>query len=930
MELTKTQEQAINHFRGPALVIAGPGAGKTFVITERVKELISERKIDPTRILVTTFTNKAADELKVKLARTVGKDAELIHISTIHSFCKSMLEKYFLYHDYGATIDVLDEESHKLFLDIHKVDLGISHWEKGVLKNLKHSFNYIGDIKSFYDKITETQIDTEKLIQSLKAKNELLDEDLKIIQGYKKYLDLLHVEKQMDFALLQTKFYNLLIDNSEVLNSIRNDFEFILVDEYQDTSPIQDNIFRLIAGKKQNLFVVGDENQSIYGFRGASLKNFRNFIKRYPKSKSYLLNVNFRSTKTIVDFSNQVFEKEIRKVLKAIRRKGEKIKIISEEDSDSTAKKSVELIKKLKDEGIIKKYGDVVLLFRSLRRHSPEYVKYLEKENIPFVTFGDGKFLEREEIRTLLYLMSYVTQELYFENKFHRWKNWWKKDLFLTDFFGFSPQTKKVIIEGSFNLYELRDDDDFKKVGFTNADDILKLKKLNKLKYDVEREKDSFGDQQRGKNSLLRVFYKILDYSGYFEKLMAKETDKEKEILFNLGKLSEIISRYMEISKKEDVKNFLWYIYGAGDDIDQSKIEDEFTVKLMTVHKAKGLEFPVVFLCCLNEGRFPLHFRDRYLIPIPDDVLDKEEIKDEKEEFFQEERRLFYVGITRAQDDLILTASQKHIVNRWDKSRFLKLIPADLITDNDFRLATEKTYRVPSLVPSLNYSAINTFIDCPLRYTLIYDYGFVTPPSFMQRLGSFIHNTLQQIHESMKKKHDIIPSEMKEIVDKYWIDLPLSKEKNDQIKQSYIKKFVTYYLAAKDDYKEILAIEQSFSHIDDNMIVDGKVDLITKNKEGRVCLVDFKARKSEGIEKTNVDKQLQIYHHCLNNKYNIDRLIAHTFEDNKQTDFPINQQETTQFLQSISKKMGEKNFHKQKGDFCPQCQFSFYCWSKTA
>jgi len=353
-------------------------------------------------------------------------------------------------------------------------------------------------------------------------------------------------------------------------------------------------------------------------------------------------------------------------------------------------------------------------------------------------------------------------------------------------------------------------------------------------------------------------------------------------------------------------------------------------VQLMTLHAAKGLEFPVVFLCCLNEGRFPLHFRDRYLIQIPDEVIDKEEIKDEKEEFFQEERRLFYVGITRAQDDLILTASKKHIVNRWEKSRFLELIPEDLITDNDFRLATEKTYRVPSLVPSLNYSAINTFIDCPLRYTLIYDYSFVTPPSFMQRLGSFIHNTLQQIHESMKKKHEISPSEMKEIVDKYWIDLPLSKEKNEQIKQSYIKKFVTYYLTAKDDYKEILAIEQSFSHIDDNMIVDGKVDLITKNKEGSICLVDFKARMKEGIEKTNVDKQLQIYHHCLNNKYNIDRLIAHTFEDNKQTDFSINEQETTQFLQSISEKMGERNFHKQKNDFCPQCQFSFYCWRKTA
>ena len=928
MNLTDPQKKSVNHFKGPALVIAGPGAGKTFVMTERVKKLIIKKKIDPKNILVTTFTNKAADELKVKLARTVGKDAEIIHISTIHSFCKSMLEKYFLHHNYGASMDVLDEDGQKLILELNKVQLGLGYWKDNRIHDLKYSFNYIGDIKSFYDKLSQNRIDPDDLISKLKENGDLINEDEKIIEGYKKYLELLDTEKKIDFALLQTKFYNLLNEKPEVLKSIQEEFEYILVDEYQDTSPIQDKIFRLIAGKKQNLFVVGDENQSIYGFRGASLKNFKNFIKRYPKSKSYLLNVNFRSTKTIVDFSNQVFEKEVRKVLEAIRRKGEKVKIIHEEDSDSTAKTTIDLIKQMKEQGIIQKYGDVALLFRSLKRHATEYVKYLKKSDppIPYVTYGDGKFLERDEIRTIIYMMSYVTQELYMDNKFHRWKNWWKKDLFLTDFFDFSDDTKKVITKGSFNLYELRDTDDFKKVGFTNTKDITKLKKLNKLKYDVEREKDSFGDLQKGKNSLLKIFYKILDYSGYFERTMSENTTESKEILLNLGKLSEIISRYMEISKKEDVKNFLWYIYNSGEDIDQSKIEDEKTVKLMTVHKAKGLEFPVVFLCCMNEGRFPLRFRDRHFIRIPDEFLDKEEIEDEKEEFFQEERRLFYVGLTRAQDNIIFTASDKHIVQSWKKSRFLDLIPEEIITDDDFRLTTEKVYKLSKLTPNLNYSAINTFIDCPLRYNLIYDYGFVTPPSFMQKLGTFIHNTLQRIHESMKKEEEISPLEMKEIVESYWLDLPISQKKNEQIKQDLIKKFVNYYITAKDEYKDIIAVEESFSHIDDNMIVNGKIDLIVRDKNDHVCLVDFKARKSGGIEKTNVDKQLQIYQYCLNHQYNINKLIAHTFEDNKKTEFPINPEKTKQFLQNISQKMAIENFHKQKNSFCAQCQFNFYCW----
>jgi len=927
-ELTKRQNDAMNHFKGPALVIAGPGAGKTFVMTERVKNLITKHKVDPKKILVTTFTEKAANELKVKLARTVGKSAELMHISTIHSFCKSMLEKYFLHHEYGADIDILDSESQRLFIEINRENLGISRWKDGKIENLKSRFNYIRDIQSFYDDLTQNEINQDELMNFLEKKGGLSDIDKKLVESYKKYMEFLQRERKIDFASLQTLFYNLIKTNKEVLKDIQTNFEYILVDEYQDTSPIQDKLFRLMSDKNQNLFVVGDENQSIYGFRGASLKNFKNFLERFPKSKSYFLNTNFRSTKNIIDFSNEVFDEEVRKVLESKRREGEKIKLILEKDSDTTAKKTIELIKKMKSKRIIRNYGDIVLLFRSLKNHSPEYIKYLTKAKIPFVTFGDGKFMEREEIKTTIYLMSYVTQQLYIDNKFSKWQNWWKKDIFLTDFFDFTNKTKQIIQKGEFNLYDLRDEEDFKKRGFTNKEDILKLKKLNKLKYQVESEKDSFGEMQDGKNSLLRIFYHILEFSGYFQRLMSNLNSENKEILNNLGKLSEVINRYMAITKKEDIKGFLWYLYNSGEDIDQSKIEDENTIKLMTVHKAKGLEFPVVFLCCLNEGRFPLTYKNNALFEIPHKFLDKEDMEDDKEEHYHEERRLFYVGITRAQDNLIFTASEKHRVQRQKISRFLENIPKKLISDEEFKLPAEKQYKLDKQVPNLNYSAINTFIDCPLRYTLIYDYGFVTPQSFMQALGTFIHNTLQRIHESMKKRKDISPTEMKEIVNTYWIDLPISKIKNNSIRDKKIKDFVNYYLSIKEDYKEILGVEESFSHIDDNMIIKGKVDLIVKDKEDKVCLIDFKARKSEGIKETNVDKQLQIYNYCLENKYKIDKIIAHTFEDNKKTEFPLDKEKTGEFLQKISKKMEREDFHKDKNEFCKQCPFHFYCWEE--
>lgn len=923
--LTKEQEKAINHFKGPALVVAGPGAGKTFVITERVKKLIRGHKINPKNILVTTFTEKAADELKVKLARTIGRGAELIHISTIHSFCKTMLEKHFLYHEYGAEINVLDDESQTLFIQLNKATLGIAKWDNGILKDLKRRYDFISDVKKLYDQITQNMINIDELVTELKSKSDIDESEESIIRSYIKYADMLRQEKRMDFSMLETTFFELINKNKELLGEIQHQFKFILVDEYQDTSPIQDKIFGILSEKYKNIFVVGDENQSIYGFRGASIKNFKNFIYVYDKAKSYFLDVNFRSTETIVDFSNKVFEGEVKKVLKAKRRKGEQFKLVYEKDSNDSAKQTVALLKKLKKKGIIEKYGDVALLFRSLKGHSPEYVKYFSKENIPFVTFGDGKFLERTEIRTIIYLMSYVTQVLYCDNSFRKWNDWWRKDIFLSEFFNFSPETEKTIKEGTFNLFELRDNDDFKKVGFTNKQDITILKKINKLKFDIQREKECFGDLEKGNNSLLKIFYKLIDYSGFFSRLMDKQDTESKEILYNLGRLSEIIAKYMDISKREDVKGFLWYAYSIDDKIDQHKIEDKNTVKLMTVHQSKGLEFPVVILCCLNEGRFPLRYWDRSMIKIPNKFLNKEDVENEKEIFFQEEQRLFYVGLTRAQDILVFTASEKHITQPFKKSKFLELVQKE-ITDDDFKLPIEKKYTVERKVPSLNYSSINTFVSCPLKYTLNYDYGFVTPPSFVQNLGIIIHNVLQRIHERMKEKIEITPKKMNSIINTYWIDLPVSKDRNEKMKNKLAREFVSYYIEVKEEYDEILAIEESFSHIDDNMIIKGKVDLIVKDKSGNIDLIDFKSRKQKNIMNMNVDKQLQMYSYCLDEECKLDKLYAYTFWDHKKTEFSCEPEKTKKFLSEISKKISEENFQYQKSDLCKECEFKFYCW----
>ena len=927
MDLTEGQKKAINHIQGPAITIAGPGVGKTFVITERVKNLIENHHIDPKNILVTTFTEKAANELKVRLAKTVGKKAETIHISTIHSFCKSMLEKYFLLHNFGADINVIDDESQSLILDLNKTAFGLAKWSsaKKRVVEVKQSFNLIKDVKSFFDKLTTNRIDPDRLINELKKNGQLLAEDEKVIHAYKAYREHLQAEKKMDFAMLQSEFYSLITEHPDVLEDIQLNLTYIMVDEYQDTSPIQDRIFNRVAGKTQNLFVVGDQNQSIYKFRGASVRNFMKFKEKYPNAREYLLNVNFRSTKRIINLANQVFYASVKKTLEAKRRAGEKIRLIWGETSEETAEKSIHQIIEMKDSGIIDTYGDVALLFRSLKNHSHEFIKYLERARIPYVTYGDGKFFERDEIQTMLFLLSYVTQELYIDNRFKNWQHWWRRDLFLSDFFGFSEETREVIRSGKFKLFELETTEDFNRLGFTKKRDIDVLLKLNHLKQNVEQEKLNFEDIEKSKYSLLVIFYKILDYTGFFKRILGDRSPENREKLQNLGRLSQIIRKYIETRKKEDVKGFFWYVYQNAESFDQEKLEDPGSVKLLTVHRAKGMEFPVVFLCCVNEGRFPLRYREDAFIPIPQNLLDAEDMEQAKAEFFDEEKRLFYVGLTRAQDVLIFTGSNKHRVQRWKKSRFLEGLPQDLFSDDKFQLENEKHYERPKETPMLDYSAINAFIDCPFRYDLVYNFGFTTPASFTQTMGFFIHNTLQRIHENMKKGQTLSPEQIEQIVRTYWIALPMSKKKNEDMRKNFVKRFIQYYDNVKKKFMEILAIEESFSHIDDNMIIKGKADLILKDNNGEVCLVDFKARTCKGIHETFVDRQLRIYDYCLDNEYNIEKLFAYTFYDNEMVSFSKNKAETAGFLKEISEDICHEIYSSHKNPNCPGCEFDFCC-----
>jgi len=916
-DLNPPQKEAVKYTDGPLLIIAGPGTGKTRVLIEKVLYLIQEKRIKPNKILVSTFTVKAAEELKDRLRLQVGNKVETMQISTIHSFCQTMLEEFSEYHRLGAAFNVLDEEDQYIFI---KSRYAFTFGLKDYIKPYE-----ISTLINTFNKLSENNIDPDKLIEYLKrTKSE--ERNIKLVEAYKKYLLALRVENLVDFSNLQKEFLYIIENNNNVLEKVQQKYDYILIDEYQDTNPIQDKIFSLIAKQKKNICVVGDEDQSIYGFRGALVENFRNFAKKYENVKIVKLEENFRSGKQIVDLIDS-FMRDHRKYPKKLfanRGNTNKPLLIRGETLTEEAKSVVKLIKRLKEENKIKHYGDVAILFRSVRNHSNEYVQYLKKEKIPYYVIGDGAFLSRDEVRTILYLMAFVEGFEPNEKVLNIWR-WWSTDLLLNNVLNLTDDTKQKISK----LF--RDKDFIKNLNY----DTLNSLSINKsdlfllLRLVEKREKLIKENDKKKKYSLTRLFYDVLKITGYLKRIIDLN-DEESEIQkYNLGLLSNIIYKFETTTHNNNFKHFFDHLFYLPDDKAHSSafIEDSKAVKLMTVHQAKGLEFPVVVLGSVTKGRFPSQAakREDDFFRIPEEFA----LYNQKYDALEEERRLFYVGMTRAQDLLVIATTdgdgRKPSEYITEEIGIIKLgRPEEEI------IPCEKTYEEPDDIPRLSYSSINNFISCPFRYGLNYKYKFQTPPTFFQNYGTVVHNTLQKIHLDLKEGKELTLERIKEIVRSCWIPIYFDKRKDDKMMFDLIEKIWNYVRKGTQRYEQILEVEKPFSFIGKDFIIRGKVDLITKDKDGTISITDFKSRNIEGLKEDMLKLQLRMYCLALENEFNVDNIYGYAFQDNYRTPFNKSKEElnkTKEIIINVGQDIKNERFKRNlKSKFCKTCMYSFLCY----
>lgn len=621
-KLNEKQEEAVNFKDGPCLVLAGAGSGKTKVLTERIIKLI-DTGVSPYNILAITFTNKAAKEMKDRISIKLDDFSDNIYVGTFHSFGLKVIRENYKDLGFDRNISIIDRE------DMNSII-------KKILKELDVDVKLV-PIKYVINKISFAKNENLSPEEYSKFMKGYIDET--VIKVYSKYVSVLKSNNSVDFDDLLVLPLKLFKQNNEILEKYQNHYKYILVDEYQDTNTVQYELCKVLASKYKNIFVVGDIDQSIYGWRGANFENILNFEKDYKNSKLIILEENYRSTKNILDAANSVVKHNVKrkeKNLVSTKDIGEKIKYIRCCSEIDEAKTVVDEIKKIVLSG--KKYSDIGILYRT-NAQSRVIEEALLKENIPYKVVGSYYFYNRKEIKDLIAYLTLIYNPKDNES-LERIINVPKRKIGNKTI----EKIREKANELGISMFEAIEDGtalDFKNV-------ILKL-------------------MEESKNvNLSDLIDKILEYTGMKSELESIGGIDSEIRLENLQEFKSIALAFEErgiYSLEEFLENI-----ALVSDFGQYK-DTEDCVNVMTLHSAKGLEFDVVFLTGMEENVFP-HFRSV-----------------DNEDELEEERRLCYVGITRAKEKLyLLNAKRRTLFGRTDvnsPSRFVNEITPDLLESNE-------------------------------------------------------------------------------------------------------------------------------------------------------------------------------------------------------------------------------------------------------
>lgn len=881
IQLNEKQRQAVDAIEGPVMVVAGPGTGKTQILTLRVANILLKTQVNPENILALTFTENAAAEMKERLSSLIGPDAFRVQINTFHGFCNELIQKHFdIFHHLASYMPISALEEIQMIQEIIEGETFVYLRPQG---DPTYYFHPIRSAISSLKKEGVSPMQFKKAVEEWKSDFEKRDDLINTKGKYKGKMkgfavdEIKHIEKNKEFAhvfeLYQQKmqekklydFNDMIIEvvkafkrNEEFLSQIRETYQYILVDEHQDTNNAQNTIIEYICSIDDfpNLFVVGDEKQSIFRFQGASLENFLYFKKTFPRAALIHLEDNYRSTQNILDTAYSVIQNNSQSISGKthLTAKASYPEIAIESIKYSNPHQEyfeiAQIIKKLNKEEvpfeqiavILRKNADLLTL-----------TSVLEKNNIPAIMSTDESVFSDvyiQKIISLLKTIYFVGDDTYLSK------------VLLMDIFDVDPLTVFTFIRGAnkqkCSLWEYAKEKDINPILVKTIKTLIDWKKRSE------------------NESIDEFFIKLLHESGIMEQIL-----KEYNSLSIVEKLHVLYEDIKELQRKNHqltLQNYLEYL----DLLEEHAIAPHIKVTkrkvgsvfVTTAHKAKGLEFEFVFIPKTTDSYWGNTRGQSSLIHIPWKYLSRTELTQEKEEAIEEERRLFYVAITRAKKQLFLTYSSQNEEGKEQlPSRFIFEIPQKYIhTATQIELPTGAQQRIISrLTPQkqkpeffdktemetyirslfihngISVSALNNFITCPWRYVFRNLVRLPDVRGYYLLLGTAVHETIRE-YISEKKKGNMWGEEkliqyFNESIHTYSAsekDLVALSEKGSNIIRAYYQKRMKDWDINRESELVIPNI-----YLDVDISINGKIDMLELKKNHEVVVYDFKTGKAK-------------------------------------------------------------------------------------
>jgi len=919
------KQKAVFETDGPTLIIAGPGTGKTYTLILRTLYLILLGKAKPSEIVLTTFTEKSSYELRDRLSlfsKRLGEKLGLHELitGTIHGICDSFNLKYIKQTPLKKNYTVLDDLTCSLFINEHFEEI-IEQFHDGerYFGRWKGKWDTIGRIKGFYDKITEELINPDNLINS---QDDFL---IQLGESYRIYRNLLFENNRVDFAFQQRIFYDLLQVKS-THDKIASTIKYMLIDEYQDTNYIQEQIALSLVKPHNNLTVVGDEDQALYRFRGATVRNILEFESHFSKCRRIKLLENFRSHEAIIAHYNK-FMQEIdwsnpkgtvqfrypdKKVVPARYTVSPEYPAVFCIWTDSIAHEAArfaDMVDYLLKNKVINDPSDVALLLRSVKlEHSEPFITALNLKNIKAFCPRAKAYFENEEIKLLIacyaLIFDFVGNDL--DNYNH----------------------KEVIHDGIQQLGKYAD----KPLG-------AYLRRMN----------ENINALQKGESldDIPSDFpFQMFAYSPFSEYL------KDENAARNLSQFSSLISSFMTyyhlsiITEKNKValkyrlfNSFFNLLLNSG----QNEYEDENNpipkgyVQIMTIHQSKGLEFPVVVVSSLDKQYSVNKQTDRFLSPF----YQREVFEPEKRITQFDHARLFYVAFSRPQKLLVLSSSSepKNIFsNVWEGLDQWPHVKKETLKAQRFQ---SKDPYIPKKSLSLT-SHINVYETCPRQYLFFKEYEFTPSRTGQVLFGTLVHETIENLHrrilDSEKVNEQIISVDFennyKALLSNGYRPLGI------QPKEGALRHVINYFQKNKDLLDRVIETEIDVSYEKDDYIINGKVDLLL-GKDDKLEVLDFKSQQKPDSKDSIIEKygyQLHVYAHILKERYNKDpeRLYLYWTAEEHRKDALMEidydeklVEEAGKHFDSVAKCIINKEFDIQnmpdKSKVCKECDFKHYC-----